>query len=104
MALLHQTADALNRVLTTYISDRGDVSKIPAHERRGEDGAAAGEFEIFNRAKVDQLSRNFVQQCQQRVNFGAVDRRDSAPIELIPSWAEEAINRFNKMARKDLGH
>lgn len=39
MALLHQATDALNCVLAAYVSGRCDVSEIPAHERRGKDGA-----------------------------------------------------------------
>jgi hypothetical protein len=65
--------------------------------------AAAGEFEILSEAKVDQLSWYLVEKSQRCVNFGAVDMRDGASIELIPVRAEEAIDRFNKLARKDLG-
>jgi hypothetical protein len=88
VALLHQAADALNRVLTAYIFGRGDFSEIPAHERRGKDSSAAGEFEIFNGAEVDQLSRYFVEESQQRVNFGTIGMRDGAPIEFIAVRAE----------------
>jgi len=38
------------------------------------------------------------------MNFGAVDMRDGAPIEFISLRTEEAIDRFNKLGRKDLGH
>lgn len=38
------------------------------------------------------------------MNLGTVDMRDDAPIELFPVRAEEAIDRLNKLARKDFGH
>jgi hypothetical protein len=104
VALLHQAADALNRVLAAYISGREDISKIPAHKRRCEDSAAAGKFEVFNRAKVNELFWYFVEKGQQRVNFGAVNMRDGAPIEIVPVRAEKAIDRLNNLARKDLRH
>jgi hypothetical protein len=56
--------DALNGVLTAYISGRGYVSKIPTDERRSEDGPATGEFEIFSPAQVDQIARHFVEESQ----------------------------------------
>jgi hypothetical protein len=66
--------------------------------------AAPGEFEVFSEAKVDQLRRYFVEKYQQRVRFGAVNMCDGAAIELIPVRPEEGIDRFNNLARKDLGH
>jgi hypothetical protein len=77
-ALFHQAADTLNSVLPAYVPRRCDVAKIPLRKRCGEDSAAASEFKIIGRTKVDEFPRHLVEESKQRVNLGPEDMRDRA--------------------------